>query len=58
VPSWAEFESAAPDFAAASRRLRIGADGVAIGFLATAGFHRPGQPDTKAVCRRWPAPRA
>jgi hypothetical protein len=33
--SFAAFEAAAPDFAAAARRLLVGADGVAIGFLAT-----------------------
>jgi hypothetical protein len=33
--SFAAFASAAPAFAAAARRLFVGADGVAIGFLAT-----------------------
>jgi hypothetical protein len=37
MTSWSEFERAAPDFAEAGRRLFIGADGVAIGFLATVG---------------------
>jgi hypothetical protein len=36
MASWAEFESAAPELGAAGRRLLIGADGVAIGFLASA----------------------
>jgi hypothetical protein len=35
VASWADFENQAPDFATAGRRLLIGSDGVAIGFLAT-----------------------
>jgi hypothetical protein len=35
MPSWSAFESAAPDFGAAGRRLLVGADGVAIGFLAS-----------------------
>jgi hypothetical protein len=35
VASWAEFESAAPEFGAAGRRLFVDADDVAIGFLAT-----------------------
>jgi hypothetical protein len=33
--SWAEFERAAPELGVAGRRLLIGTDGVAIGFLAT-----------------------
>ncbi len=33
--SWAEFEAAEPGFAAAGRRLLVGSDGVAIGFLAS-----------------------
>jgi hypothetical protein len=33
--SWAEFERASPELGAAGRRLLIGTDGVAIGFLAT-----------------------
>jgi ribosomal protein S18 acetylase RimI-like enzyme len=37
VASWAELERDAPDFAHAGRRLLVGADGVAIGFLATVG---------------------
>lgn len=37
MSSWAQFESLAPEFAAAGRRLLVGADGVAIGFLATVG---------------------
>ena len=40
--SWAEFEQAAPEQAAAGRRLLVGADGVAIGFLATAVAGRLG----------------
>ena len=35
MASWSEFEHAAPDFAAAGRRLLTGSDGVAIGFLAS-----------------------
>jgi hypothetical protein len=35
VASWAEFEAAAPELGAAGRRLLIGADGIAIGFLAS-----------------------
>lgn len=35
--SWAELEREAPDLGAAARRLFVGSDGVAIGFLATAG---------------------
>ena len=38
---WAAFEALAPDFAAAARRLLTGADGVAIGFLATVGSAGP-----------------
>jgi hypothetical protein len=37
VVSWSEFERAAPDFGAAGRRLLVGPDGVAIGFLASVG---------------------
>ncbi len=36
MASWAEFEAAAPAFGATGRRLLVGDDGVAIGFLATA----------------------
>ena len=46
--SWAEFARAAPDFAAAGRRLLIGDDGIAIGFLATGGFAGP--PHLSPVC--------
>jgi len=35
MATWAEFERAAPDFAATARRLLVGSDGVAIAFLAT-----------------------
>jgi hypothetical protein len=35
MASWSELERAAPDFAAAGRRLLVGSDGVAIGFLAS-----------------------
>lgn len=48
MPSWSEFESAAPDFAAAGRRLLVGADGVAIGLLATVGAS--GRPHLAPVC--------
>lgn len=47
--SWAEFEAAAPDFAAAARaRLHVGIDQVAIGFLATVGAS--GKPHLSPVC--------
>ena len=36
MTTWAGFAQAAPDFAEAGRRLLVGSDGVAIGFLATA----------------------
>lgn len=36
LASWANFEREAPRLATAGRRLLVGADGVAIGFLATA----------------------
>ncbi len=48
MKSWSEFERAAPEFAAAARRLLIGADGVAIGFLATASAS--GTPHLAPVC--------
>jgi len=48
LQSWGEFESAAPDFAIAARRLLIGPDGVAIGFLATAS--QGGAPHMAPVC--------
>jgi hypothetical protein len=35
MAGWGEFARAAPEFAAAVQRLFVGADGVAIGFLAT-----------------------
>jgi hypothetical protein len=47
MASWSEFAGAAPDFAAAGRRLLVGADGVAIGFLATA---RAGTLHLSPVC--------
>ena len=37
MPGWMDFERAAPEFAAAGRRLLVGEDGVAIAFLATDG---------------------
>jgi hypothetical protein len=46
--SFAAFEAEAPDLAAATRRLLVGADGVAIGFLATVGAR--GQPHLSPVC--------
>lgn len=46
--SWSEFESAAPEFAAAARSLFVGSDGVAIGFLATASLL--GAPHLAPVC--------
>ncbi len=48
VASWAEFEASAPDFAAAGRRLLIGPDGVAIGFLACVSAR--GLPHLSPVC--------
>jgi len=39
--SWSDFGKAAPELAAAARRLLVGADGVAIGFLATMGERAP-----------------
>jgi len=36
VASWSDFEASAPEFGAAGRRLLVGPDGVAIGFLASA----------------------
>lgn len=48
MPSFAAFEAAAPDFAAAARRLLAGADGVAIGFLAT--LSAGGLPHLSPVC--------
>lgn len=46
--SWSEFEASAPDFGAAARRLFVGADGVAIGFLASVGAR--GAPHLSPVC--------
>lgn len=46
--SFTAFAAAAPDFAAAARRLFVGADGVAIGFLATA--RAEGRPHLAPVC--------
>lgn len=46
--SFAAFAAAAPDLAAAARRLLVGADGVAIGFLATVGA--AGRPHLGPVC--------
>lgn len=48
MASWSEFETSAPDFAAAARRLFIGSDGVAIGFLASASAR--GVPHLSPVC--------
>ena len=48
MASWSEFEASAPDFGAAARRLFIGADGVAIGFLATVSAR--GAPHLSPVC--------
>ena len=45
---WSDFERAAPDFASAARRLFVGEDGVAIGFLATASAG--GNPHLGPVC--------
>jgi hypothetical protein len=46
--SFAAFAAAAPDFASAARRLFVGADGVAIGFLATASA--AARPHLAPVC--------
>lgn len=46
--TFARFEREAPELAAAARRLLIGADGVAIGFLATAS--RDARPHLSPVC--------
>lgn len=46
--TWTAFERAAPDFAAAGRRLLVGDDGVAIAFLATASSS--GRPRQAPVC--------
>jgi hypothetical protein len=48
MASWSEFEAAALDFAAAGRRLFVGSDGVAIGFLASVGAR--GLPHLSPVC--------
>jgi hypothetical protein len=48
VASWSEFEASAPDFGAAARRLFVGADGVAIGFLASVSAR--GLPHLSPVC--------
>jgi hypothetical protein len=48
MKSWGEFERAAPGFAAAGRRLLVGEDGVAIGFLATSSAS--GTPRLAPVC--------
>lgn len=48
MQSWDEFENEAPEFARAARRLFTGADGVAIGFLATAS--RSASPHISPVC--------
>ena len=46
--SFAALEAAAPEFGAAARRLFVGADGVAIGFLATVSER--GRPHLAPVC--------
>ena len=48
MAGWSEFEKAAPEFGAAGRRLLIGADGVAIGFLASVSVG--GAPHLSPVC--------
>jgi hypothetical protein len=48
MASWSEFDKAAPEFGAAGRRLLVGPDGVAIGFLASVGAH--GAPHLSPVC--------
>lgn len=48
MTNWAGFEVAAAELAAAGRRLLVGADGVAIGFLATTSS--AGRPHLAPVC--------
>ena len=48
MASWLEFETAAPEFGAAGRRLLVGPDEVAIGFLASVSAH--GAPHLAPVC--------
>ena len=48
MSSWTEFARQAPDFAEAGRRRLVGADGVAIGFLATVSAR--GKPRLAPVC--------
>ena len=48
MASWSEFETSAPEFGAAVHRLLVGADGVAIGFLATVSTR--GNPYLSPVC--------
>ena len=48
MASWAAFEASAADFARAGRRLLVGADGVAIAFLATVSGR--GRPHLAPVC--------
>jgi hypothetical protein len=48
MASWSAFESAAPEFGAAGRRLLIGADGVAIGFFTSVSAR--GDPHLSPVC--------
>jgi hypothetical protein len=48
MASWADFEADAPDLAGAGRRLLVGPDGVAIGFLASVGA--AGGPHLSPVC--------
>ena len=48
MPGFHAFEAAAPELAAAAHRLLVGADGVAIGFLATVGAG--GLPHLSPVC--------
>ncbi|MGH0035743.1 MAG: pyridoxamine 5'-phosphate oxidase family protein [Myxococcota bacterium] len=45
---WAEFEASAPELGATGRRLLVGRDGVAIGFLASAAPGGP--PHLSPVC--------
>jgi len=48
VHAWSEFEAVAPELAEAGRRLFVGDDGVAIGFLATGSTS--GRPHLAPVC--------
>ncbi len=54
MASWAELEADAPEFGTAGRRLLVGDDGVAIGFLATTAAQSG--PHLSPVCPIFCAP--